>query len=332
MSSNAQPITVELHDLTLSFHTGHAPLQTRFEQVYGHLPRRAASQNNIHIDWTLIDAAEAPLPPPDMPVISEGILVSYYGTDERVAVRLPRYSLITVDLAHNRLTGQVTSACLEAYGVFEDALMIALAPLYRRQGWYPLHAFAALSPQGRVALLTGAMGSGKTTTGLALLDAGWKLLSNDSPLLTLDREQVKVLAYPGQLSAFDDSLALFKSLHRFIPDNVANLLPTGAASAGPKRVFGPDEVFEAPWATSGVAGGIFFPQVTAGLNESELVAMPPTEALLKLMPQAIEGWDKSAIGQSLALLGRLVEQVPAYLLRLSPHVEQLPALIGKSLT
>jgi hypothetical protein len=286
-----------------------------------------------------------------MPVISEGQLVGYYGQGQLVAIRMPKYGLITVDLAQQRLIGAVTRNCLEAYGAFEDVMMISLAPLYRRRGWFPLHAFAALAPNGRVALITGEMGSGKTTTGLALLNAGWKLLSNDSPLLTLQEGRVQVLAYPGRLSAFDDSLERFEGLRRFIPAKAKALrqaepqAPYGQDAAeeekirfeqmdllapcGPQmRVFRAEEAFAEPWATSGVAGGIFFPQVTPGLTQSELIQVSAKEAILQLVPQAIEGWDKAAIGQTLHLLGRLVEQVPCYRLRLSPQVEQLPGVIA----
>jgi hypothetical protein len=71
--------------------------------------------------------------------------------------------------------------------------------------------------------------------------------------------------------------------------------------------------------------------VVAGLSASELVKVPPAQAILQLIPQAIEGWDKTAIAQNLALLRRLVEQVPCYQLRLSPQVEALPDLLAQGL-
>lgn len=319
-----QTSAVDLHGLTLSFETPNASLAERFEAVYGHLPPVDAAAAGVSIHWQLHPESVAPAPPANMPPILEEELVSYYGQGQQVAIRMPKYGLITVDLNRNHLTGQVTRNCLEVYGAFEDVMMISLAPLYRRRGWFPLHAFAALAPNGRAALITGAMGAGKTTTGLALLAAGWKLLSNDSPLLRLKDSRIEVLAYPGRLSAFDDSLARFESLRRFIPTDITAQPQVNP----PKRVFKAEDVFANPWALAGEAGGVFFPQVVPGLTHSDLVEVPTTQAVLQLIPQAIEGWDKSAVTQNLHLLTTLVQQAPCYTLRLSPHVEQLPPLLA----
>ena len=327
------PIVINLHGLSIAFQAPDQSLKDRFEHVYGHLPRETGGSPAITIDWHIHRHPAAPPPPPGMPALSESPLVSYYGSGDLVVVRLPKYGLVTVDLANSRLIGAVTRLCLEAYGVFEDVLMMTLAPLYRRRGWFPLHAFAALAPNGRVALITGNMGSGKTTTGLALLSAGWKLLSNDSPLLRLANDQVEVLAYPGQLSAFDDSLARFDALKQFIPtDPVPETLDLLAPSGRQKRVFRAEEAFAEPWASTGPAGGVFFPQVVPGLEQSELVPVPSTKAALELVPQAIEGWDKATVPQSLHLVRTLVEQAPCYILRLSPQVEQLPEVISQGVT
>lgn len=315
------PITVLLHGLPLTFRAEDAALRERFRAVYGHLLPAAAP--GIHIDWQLHPADVAPLPPADMPELAPGELVSYYGNTVQIAIRMPKYGLLTVNLDQNRVEGRVTANCLSVYGAFEDVMMISLAPLYRRRGWFPLHAFAAVSPAGQAALITGAMGAGKTTTGLALLAAGWKLLSNDSPLLQLRDDSVEVLAYPGRLSAFDDSLARFERLAGFIPQNSARR---------EKRVFDAADAFGPEvWADTAPAGGVFFPEIVPGLAKSELAPIGPTESVLQLLPQAIEGWDKTAIARHLHLLSRLAAQAACYRLRLAPNVAELPALIAAGL-
>ena len=321
-------LAVNLHQLGLVFESAEAGLRSRFEQIYGHLPPAIDLPEQVNIHWQFVDAETAPLPAGDLPVLAGGELVSYYGQPHLVTIRMPKYALLTVDLKSGTISGKVTTRILTVYGAFEDVLLIALAPIYRRRAWFPLHAFAGLAPSGRAALISGPMGSGKTTTGLSLLNVGWKLLSNDSPLLTLRGDQVQVLSYPGRLSAFDNSLARFDNLKKFIP---ANIELASGQNDQPKRIFGAEEVYADPWTDSAVAGGIFFPQVVSGLAASELVEVTPTQALLQLIPQAIEGWDKAAIAQNLALLRKLVEQVPCYQLRLSPQVNALPDLLAQGL-
>ena len=316
---SAYKTNVDLHGLRLFFATDSLSLHERFLVIYGHLPLAPEINAGVSIQWQLHHEPLAPLPPPDSPIISGDKLVSHYGDDTEITIRMPKYGLLTVNFNAQQISGIVTRNCLDVYGAFEDVMLISLAPLYRRRGWFPLHAFAALAPNGKVALITGQMGAGKTTTGLSLLCAGWKLLSNDSPLLQLHGDAVEVLAYPGRLSAFDDSLVRFDKLKKFIP--------AGESVDRQKRVFGAEEAFSNPWADTGPVGGVFFPQVVPGLAQSELVKVSPPEAIVQLMPQGIEGWDKITMRQSLQLLGKLVEQAPCYTLRLSPHVEQLPRLI-----
>ncbi|MDX1521316.1 MAG: hypothetical protein R3264_06790 [Anaerolineae bacterium] len=326
-----QPVVVDLHGATIAFQADDRALRERFSLIYGHLPDGQSKRPDILITWHLTNEANAPLPDPKLPVIHHDNLVNYYGAGDRITMRMPKYATITVDLARQNLIGTVTPNCLNVYGVFEDVVMISLAPIYRRRRWYPLHAFAAMAPTGEVILISGQMGSGKTTTGLALLDAGWKLLSNDSPLLTLQNDIVYGLAYPGQLSAFDDSLARFESLKRFIPAVSAPDDRSDNGSRREKRVFRAEEAFADPWVDSGVIGAVFFPQVTPGLDHSEVSLVSAKDAMLALVPQGVEGWDKATIGQSFHILAKLVEQVPCYQLKLAPDVNRLPDIIRRGL-
>ena len=98
-----------------------------------------------------------------------------------------------------------------------------------------------------------------------------------------------------------------------------------------KRTFRAEDCFLAPWVSNGPAAGVFFPKVVPELEHSKLVKVSSMEAVLQLMPQGIEGWDKEAIGLSLQLLSKLTAQVPCYHLKLCPNVAELPRLIEQGL-
>ena len=169
-------------------------------------------------------------------------------------------------------------------------------------------------------LIIGDIGAGKTTTGLALLHAGWKLLSNDSPILTADAGVVSVLAYPGLLSAYPDTLARFSELGSLI------LL----APVREKTIFAAEAVYPDVWLSATSAGVLLFPQIE-NRPEHALEPLSPPEALQLILPHAIEQWDRAMIPSHLALLTQLIQTTPAYRLRLGPDTDTLPAILASTL-
>ena len=152
--------TVVLHKVHLSFRCNAEALYRKFEATYGPLSRGNGQNPDISITWQLHPGQDAPPPPPNLAPILEGELVNYYGNDTCVAIRLPKYALLEIDLTSAHIRGQIVQRCLDTYGVFEDVAMISMAPLFRQRGWFPLHAFAAQSPDGGAALICGATGAG----------------------------------------------------------------------------------------------------------------------------------------------------------------------------
>lgn len=67
-------------------------------------------------------------------------------------------------------------------GAVLDWLWLAIPQWCAPDGWELLHA-AAVERDGEVTLIVGESGAGKTTVLLALLDAGWRLVSDDGVLL-----------------------------------------------------------------------------------------------------------------------------------------------------
>lgn len=312
-------ITVLLHHVPVHF----ASLDDEVMHRVAHIFQPFVTQPQpAELEVTIHRRVE-PLPVPDgTPVIEEAGRLAYFLDGDQLVAHFLRWGQLHVDLARGRYTAFLSPLGLDTFSVLEDMLIIGLAPLLRRRGLFTIHAFAA-ARQGQAVLLVGGMGAGKTTTGISLLRAGWSLLSNDSPLLCLEGNRLIVAAYPGLLSAHDDSLGWFPEL--------AGILQGPARThehARLKRMFAAEQVYPNVWTHSARPAAICFPEVIPGLATSYLEPVSGRQALVTIMPQSIENWDRPLVGQHLDILGRLVEAAPAYRLCLAPDVAALPGLLG----
>ncbi|MFZ0547648.1 MAG: hypothetical protein WAM60_19530 [Candidatus Promineifilaceae bacterium] len=255
--------------------------------------------------------------PVEEPQFRQENLIAYYMTDRGVVAHFPRYGRLDLDLTMGKTEGRIVREALNTYGVLEDIIAIGLSPHLRRRNMFLIHAFAA-AYEGRAALLVGGVGAGKTTTGMALLNAGWRLLSNDSPILTGDGE---VLSYPGVLAAYGETFGRFPATAHLAsqkPDKLGRAKITIEAEA----------IWPDVWLDSAPAGAIFFPQIESR-KEHLVERLSAPEALRRLLPHAVEQWDRVMIGRHLGVLRNLVEKTPAYLLRLGPDVLGIPGVVGE---
>jgi hypothetical protein len=184
-----------------------------------------------------------------------------------------------------------------------------------------IHAFAAAC-NGRALLLVGDIGSGKTTSGISLLRAGWRLISNDSPLLS-QANLVEALAYPGLLSAYPDTLRRFPELAP-IADTAPsqNVIPERR-----KTTFTAESIYPNTWIAAAPIGAIIFPHVAHRVTH-EVQKLGEAEALRRLLPHAIDRWDTEYIPQHLQLLRALASGAPAYQVALGEDISHLPTLLA----
>lgn len=314
----------DLHGVPVLFETREARIAARLEKQWR--PFVAAggeSPSTPPLRFRLRAVAETPAAPP-FPAVSSGPVVVYHRRGQLVSAYFRRWGRYDIDLAAGTVDGDMTEVCLSVYGVFEDMIVIALAPLLRRRGLFTLHAFGA-ARDGRAALLVGDIGAGKTTTGLSLLCGGYKLCANDSPLLRTDASDcVQICAYPGLISAYPDSISWFPQL---APALAAAERLDGSA----KLSFAADELWPDAWQMQAEAGVLLFPQIVAGLSASVLRPLSRFAALQRLIAQSVENWDADFIPAHLHALRILANSAPAYDLLLAPDVERLPSLIGEVL-
>jgi len=91
--------------------------------------------------------------------------------------------------------------------LFEDALLIALRAL----GVYGLHA-GAVTQDNRALILLGDSGSGKSTTAMALVSAGWSYMGDDHLLVRERNGQIELLGIAPDFRLTDQTRARFENL------------------------------------------------------------------------------------------------------------------------
>ncbi len=320
----------QFHDLTIEGLTNDATLRRNWQESFASLPPGTAVP---HLTLRLDVTGSIPAAPPGKPHFRQGGLLHYYVNGNEVIAHFPRYGQLQLNLAEGTTDGRIHPRASHTYGVLEDLIAISLSPHLRRRGLFLLHAFAAVRGDTAV-LLVGGIGAGKTTTGMALLNAGWRLLSNDSPVVGEDGQ---ILSYPGLLAAHPETFARFPAT-KHLADAFAQKTAKDAKTAKIKqekiqinprnprqqKITVPAQaIWPGVWQESAPIGAICFPQIEERDNHA-LEPLTPPQALARLMPHAIEQWDKAMIPAHLARLRQLVEAAPAWILRLGPDVLAIP--------
>lgn len=175
-----------------------------------------------------------------------------------------------------------------------------------------LHA-AAVGDEHAGALLVGLSGSGKTTTSLACLEGGLGYAGEDCVLVEAEPSPRAISVY-GTAKLDRSAADLLPDLRGRQPSSDAEKVIVDVARARPRLM-----------RRSVPISMILLPRVTPG----RLTIRPATaaQALLALAPSTIlQQADESAMG--LALMSRLVRQVPAYVLDLGSDIAAVAPAIG----
>ena len=303
----------DLHGLNICGKSNDAELRRRWQAAFASLGEGTGKPD---LTLSLDVSSVIPAPPGGDPQFRQGNLLHYYINDTTTIAHFPRYGQLQLHLGQGASNGVVVGAALENYGVLEDLVAISLSPHLRRRGRFLLHAFAAAYDE-RAVLLVGGAGAGKTTTGMALLQAGWRLLSNDSPIVD---ENGLILSYPGLLAAYPDTMRRFSQTQTLV----------GEQATGRKMVVAAGDVWPGVWTARATPGAIFFPQIEPG-SEHRLQLVSAPETLRRLLPHAVEQWDQEMIPAHLAVLKRLAEMAPGYVLHLGENTTVIPHLLAEQL-
>lgn len=193
---------------------------------------------------------------------------------------------------------------------------------WRTLGWQITHA-AAVGLNGQGVLLAGRGGSGKSTTALNCLAAGWQYVADDYCLLEAEpAPHAHSLFNSGKLTS--DSLTRFPELARLVKEPLAQ----ATAATGKALVFLHEQL--APQITDKLAlRAVVLPRVT-GERDTHVKPASAAAGLRALAPSTIFQL-ANADQTALRTLAALVRSLPCFHLELGTEPAQIPAAIERLL-
>jgi hypothetical protein len=222
-----------------------------------------------------------------------------------------------VDLAAGRVDtwfrGDTPSASWLASHPF---LTLALMEVLRRRSRYCLHA-AACVVDGRVVLVPGGSGAGKTTVAVAMVRAGAGFMGDDTVLLSPDPDGVSVFGFPDEINLTDGTARMFAE--------VAHLVGAPRMAGARKHRIRPENVFGRPSVMRGRPAVLVFP-VVGDAEDNRVRPMSQAEALVELVPNVL--LTEPATAQAhLDVLGQLVQRCHSFRLLTGRRVEEIPGVV-----
>jgi len=205
-----------------------------------------------------------------------------------------------------------------------DIIINSLLSLLRYRGFFALHA-ACLVNCGRGFLLVGESGSGKSTLTLALLEQGWRYLSDDSVLLRPTADgRVDALAMRQRLYVLPDTAQQFEKIAAYWRDC--------ALSNGVKQFIQPEQIYTGQFKSHCMPKTIIFPKI---VDEPRSRLVPVTEksaGYRHLVNQStLFAYDTQMTPRHLEILKMLLSQTRQYQLFAGRDLKENPGLIEQYL-
>jgi HprK-related kinase B len=178
------------------------------------------------------------------------------GRDPGRPIKEAFYDVVGGRIVVNRRTGVVVYIAEPAHAVIGDlvrhlheaanAVSMVFAKAMLRRGYVMLHASAALGDEGGVAFAAQS-GAGKSTMALALVEEGYRFVTNDRLLVRLHNGQVEMVGVPKIPRVNPGTLLRLPRLTSLLPQEdrrrYEHMSPDALWTAEEKRDVEVDQIF-----------------------------------------------------------------------------------------
>jgi hypothetical protein len=195
-------------------------------------------------------------------------------------------------------------------------LTILLVEIFRRRGWYSLHA-AGFSENGRAILIPGTSGVGKSTLSIALLRAQFDYLSDDMVFLGRRADGLVVRGLVEDVDVSDQTI-------RFFPE-LDFLLRSPKTDGFAKRQVRAEKVYGTKVVAEAHPKAIILPRIS-GKESSVITQIESDEALLEIVPNVLLTEEHTCQGH-LGVLAELVKKTVCYRLDTGQDFSRIPVLL-----
>lgn len=312
-----------VHNTHLAIDCDHPPILEALQARLRHFPTADASAIDLLFVFDrvaggahhVIERPAGALRTVYEPPVGEVVYVDaadclYIGYEDRIRV--------LCDARQGRVQVSYVAAAHENVWLLACPLFtIPLIELLKRRQRYSLHA-AGVSLNGAGLLMPGTSGAGKTTLTLALLRAGWDILSDDMLFLATGSNGIEVLAFPDVIDATDATV-------QFFPELADRVQQPNKGLGWAKHQLWFESVYGSRIAWSCTPSVLVFPTV-AQTATSCLTPMAQNEALFELAPNVLLT-DAVSSQQHLDQLAALVSVCSCYRLSVGRDFDAIPELL-----
>jgi len=200
-------------------------------------------------------------------------------------------------------------------------LTIMLVEIFKRHGWYSLHA-AGFSENGGAILLPGTSGAGKSTLSVALLRARFGYLADDMVFLGRRPDGLAARGIVEDIDVSDETI-------RFFPE-LSFLLQSPKTDGFTKRQVRVEQVYGTRIISESCPKAIILPRIS-GKQDGVLTEIASDEALLEIVANVFLTQSR-ACQAHLDALADVVKQATCYRLDTGRDFDRIPAIFRELLS